>query len=104
MASKSIVTIVILLLLFMCLSLIMRDPSDCNAAYGCSAASTKKILNRKVLSVLKDKKTTLKARVLQGSPNSKYIAEKSLSWQLRKVPSGPDPLHHHGGSPKPETP
>ena len=26
-------------------------------------------------------------------------------WELRKVPSGPDPLHHNGGSPnKPRTP
>lgn len=27
------------------------------------------------------------------------------SWELREAPLGPDPLHHHGGSPKkPETP
>ncbi|KAJ1440756.1 CLAVATA3 protein [Sesbania bispinosa] len=78
----------------------------CNSACGClsddKAAGPKEILNRKMLSVLKNKKTTLKVR-FEGSSNSKY-GEKSLSWELRKVPSGPDPLHHNGGSPKPETP
>lgn len=30
---------------------------------------------------------------------------KLVDWELRKVPSGPDPLHHNGGSPKkPRTP
>lgn len=56
-----------------------------------------------VLSVLKDKKTTLKAS-LQGSSSTKY-GNKPLSWELRKVPSGPDPLHHNGVNPKkPQTP
>lgn len=32
-------------------------------------------------------------------------AEKLVDWELRKVPSGPDPLHHNGGGPKkPRTP
>lgn len=26
--------------------------------------------------------------------------EKLMGWELRTVPSGPDPLHHNGGSPK----
>jgi len=51
--------------------------------------------------VLKNKRTNLKALVSNGY----MYDEKSVSWdQLRKVPSGPDPLHHNGGTPKPVTP
>lgn len=56
-----------------------------------------------MLSALKGKRTTLKARV-QGSVLNGQYGEKSTSSELRKVPSGPDPLHHNGGSPKPESP
>ncbi|XAR59637.1 hypothetical protein NMG60_11015545 [Bertholletia excelsa] len=36
-----------------------------------------------------------------GNANGESFQE----WELRKVPSGPDPLHHNGGSPKkPRTP
>nr|QKZ93422.1 clavata3-like protein [Vuralia turcica] len=103
MASKFIFSSVVLLVL-LCL-LLMRETSDCSSVYECVGATSalKEIRNRKVLSTLKDKKTSLKAR-LQGSSSNKY-GEKSLSWELRKVPSGPDPLHHNGGTPKkPETP
>ncbi|TKY48678.1 CLAVATA 3 [Spatholobus suberectus] len=104
MASKFIFTSVVLLML-LCL-LLMREPSGCRSAYECfgaDAAGLREIPNRKVLSVLKDKKTTLKSS-LQGSSSIKY-GEKPLSWELRKVPSGPDPLHHNGANPKrPQTP
>ncbi|KAK7324839.1 hypothetical protein VNO77_28714 [Canavalia gladiata] len=104
MASKFIFTSVVILML-LCL-LLMRDSSDCNAAFECfgtNGARFKEIRNRKLLSALKDKRATLKAS-LQGSSSFKY-GEKSLSWELRKVPSGPDPLHHNGGNPKkPQTP
>lgn len=57
-----------------------------------------------VLSVLKDKKTSALKASLQGSSSNKY-GEKPLNWELRKVPSGPDPLHHNGVNPKnPQTP
>ncbi|KAL5056302.1 hypothetical protein RYX36_036984 [Vicia faba] len=63
--------------------------------------STKETLNRKVLF----KKRTILRGLLQGSSNGYKYSEKALSLdQLRKVPSGPDPLHHNGGTPKPETP
>ncbi|KAJ1384560.1 hypothetical protein SESBI_42442 [Sesbania bispinosa] len=85
----------------------MREASDCSSAYACfgaNAASLKQSRNRKLLSALKDKEITLKAS-LKGSSSSIKYGEKPLGWELRKVPSGPDPLHHHGGGPKrPETP
>ncbi|XP_027344397.1 protein CLAVATA 3 [Abrus precatorius] len=106
MGSKLIFTSVVLLMLLLCL-LLMRDSSDCSVSYECigaNAVDLKKIRNRKMLSALKDKKTTLNVS-LQGSSSFKYGGEKSLSWELRKVPSGPDPLHHNGGNPKkPQTP
>ncbi|CAL0332154.1 unnamed protein product [Lupinus luteus] len=103
MASKFILSSFILLVL-LCL-LLMRETSDCGSVHECLGAHAvlKEIRNRKVHSALKDKKNSLKVR-LEGSSSTKY-GEKPLSWELRKVPSGPDPLHHNGGSPKkPETP
>lgn len=42
--------------------------------------------------------------LLEGSSNGYKHGKKTLIWdQLRKVPSGPDPLHHNGGTPKLET-
>ncbi|KAK7371203.1 hypothetical protein VNO78_36771 [Psophocarpus tetragonolobus] len=104
MASKFILTTVFLLML-LCL-LLMREPSDCSSTFECFAANAvglRDIPNRKVLS-LKDKKTATLRASLQGSSSIKY-GEKPLSWELRKVPSGPDPLHHNGVNPKkPQTP
>ncbi|KAE9585636.1 hypothetical protein Lal_00009861 [Lupinus albus] len=103
MASKIILSSFILLVL-VCL-LLMRETSDCGSVHECIGANAvlKEIRNRKVVSGLKDKKNSLKVS-LEGSSNTKY-GEKPLSWELRKVPSGPDPLHHNGGTPKkPETP
>ncbi|KAF7805748.1 protein CLAVATA 3 [Senna tora] len=106
MASKSIFISVILLVL-LCL-LLMREPYDCSSAYGCFGANPsgfKEIRNRKVLAALKEKKTALKDSHGHGGSSSSTYGEKSVTWELRKVPSGPDPLHHNGGSPKkPKTP
>ncbi|XP_054812834.1 protein CLAVATA 3 [Prosopis cineraria] len=104
MASKSIFACIILLIL-LCL-LLMREPSsDCSSVHGCSggnAAGFKETGNRKVLAALRAKKAALPGH--GGSLSSKYV-ENSASSELRKVPSGPDPLHHNGGSPhKPKTP
>ncbi|KAG4384615.1 hypothetical protein JHK82_037822 [Glycine max] len=105
MASKFIFTTVVLVML-LCL-LLMRDPSGCGSAYECfgaNAAGLTDIPNRKVLPVLKDKKTSALKASLRGSSSNKY-GEKPLNWELRKVPSGPDPLHHNGVNPKnPQTP
>ncbi|KAK2370107.1 protein CLAVATA [Trifolium repens] len=99
MASKFIFSSVFLFVLF-CL-LLMRETSGCNSAYACSYAnggSLRMIQNRKMLSGLKDS--------LEGSSTKMKYGEKAVMGELRKVPSGPDPLHHHNiGNPiKPETP
>nr|GLL43232.1 protein CLAVATA 3 [Ipomoea trifida] len=40
----------------------------------------------------------IKSRKVQwGSGNDDK--EKMVEWELREAPMGPDPLHHHGGSP-----
>ncbi|KAK5803608.1 hypothetical protein PVK06_031256 [Gossypium arboreum] len=35
-----------------------------------------------------------------GSTTGAGNMENFVGWELRAVPSGPDPLHHNGGSPK----
>ncbi|XP_028808304.1 protein CLAVATA 3 [Neltuma alba] len=104
MASKSIFACIILLIV-LCL-LLMREPSpDCSSVHGCfgvNATGFKEAGNRKVLAALRVKKTTLPG--YGGSSSSKSVKD-SATPELRKVPSGPDPLHHNGGSPnKPKTP
>ncbi|MED6193206.1 hypothetical protein PIB30_016937 [Stylosanthes scabra] len=109
MASKFCFFTSLILLVLFCL-LLVKDTSDCSVnKHGCFDAHDESVLkeirNRKVLFALKDKKTSLKA-MLEGSSSSRMMkgGEKSVSWELRRVPSGPDPLHHNGGNPKPQTP
>ncbi|XP_062170935.1 protein CLAVATA 3 [Alnus glutinosa] len=104
MFSKSVflcvACVVVLCLVF------MEEPSDCGAGYGCfysKAAASLKTENRKLLAGLKEKKEAVKGGQ-QGSATSRN-GRSFVGWELRKVPSGPDPLHHNGGSPKkPRTP
>lgn len=58
-----------------------------------------------MLSSLKVKKAMLKVNV-DGSSTKMKKSEKEVIGEMRKVPTGPDPLHHHGiGNPiKPQTP
>ncbi|KAI5603048.1 hypothetical protein BDE02_01G193400 [Populus trichocarpa] len=75
-------------------------------SYGCSngqrcfyaeAVSPVEIKSRKVLVVL--------TGGLRGPTGSTGNGEKLEIRELRAAPSGPDPLHHNGGSPeKPRTP
>jgi hypothetical protein len=52
---------------------------------------------------LKEKKEAVKGGQ-KGSATSRN-GRSFVGWELRPVPSGPDPLHHNGGSPKkPRTP
>ncbi|RHN75497.1 hypothetical protein MtrunA17_Chr2g0321881 [Medicago truncatula] len=100
MASKFIFSSVFLLVLF-CLLFIKETSAGCNTAYACSYAngeSLKMFQNRKMLSGLKVS--------LEGSSTKIKYGEKTVVGELRKVPTGPDPLHHHNiGNPiKPENP
>ncbi|KAG6789148.1 hypothetical protein POTOM_005238 [Populus tomentosa] len=64
--------------------------------YG-DAVSPVEIKSRKVLVVL--------TGGVRGSTGSTGNGEKLEVRELRAAPSGPDPLHHNGGSPeKPRTP
>nr|GMD71369.1 protein CLAVATA 3 [Ipomoea batatas]GMD73819.1 protein CLAVATA 3 [Ipomoea batatas] len=41
----------------------------------------------------------IKSRKVQWGDDDKEKKEKMVEWELREAPMGPDPLHHHGGSP-----
>ncbi|XP_042958354.1 uncharacterized protein LOC122293956 isoform X1 [Carya illinoinensis] len=82
--------------------------SDCNGRYGCfyaKAVVSSERENRKLLAGLKQKKETVKVKGgLQASATGSN-GGSFQGWELRRVPSGPDPLHHNGGNPtKPRTP
>ncbi|XP_057473895.1 protein CLAVATA 3 [Actinidia eriantha] len=74
----------------------MPDASECNNGNGCfyaKAAHAQGIRNRKGL------------YGLHGSASSNgggygYGDQSVEEWELRRVPSGPDPLHHNGANPK----
>ncbi|KAL5763677.1 hypothetical protein ACOSP7_016028 [Xanthoceras sorbifolium] len=73
---------------------IMQEHSDFVSGYGyyytkAGGAHVEIMNNRKVL-VEKD------VVVVEGP--------KMEGWELREVPSGPDPLHHNGNPKKPRTP
>ncbi|XWS71415.1 hypothetical protein CRYUN_Cryun03dG0136100 [Craigia yunnanensis] len=56
--------------------------------------------SRKMLQAdLKGKNEVVKGS-LHGSTSSAGNRENFVGWELRTAPSGPDPLHHNGGSPK----
>ncbi|XP_050883427.1 protein CLAVATA 3 [Lathyrus oleraceus] len=106
MASKLIPTSVFLLVLFFLL--LMRESSGLNSSYACfdaNGGTLKLSHNRKMLSSLEVKKAMLKVNV-EGPSTRMKKSEKEVIGELRKVPTGPDPLHHHSiGNPiKPETP
>ncbi|KAE8037349.1 hypothetical protein FH972_009942 [Carpinus fangiana] len=119
MASKHmfvcLVCVVLLCLVFMegtsglsrsfpSLSLPDRQPNCDGGGHGCfysKAAASLKTENRKLMAGLKEMKEAVKG-VQKGSTTSRN--GRSFVG-LRQVPSGPDPLHHNGGSPKkPRTP
>ncbi|KAB1227102.1 hypothetical protein CJ030_MR1G028223 [Morella rubra] len=102
MASKSVFLGVVLVVL-LCLVLLASDCNTGNRCFFAEAAVSLKTQNRKLLAGLKAKKQSVKSG-LQGSATSSNVG-RLLGWELRNVPSGPDPLHHNGGSPKkPRTP
>ncbi|KAG5566490.1 hypothetical protein RHGRI_002148 [Rhododendron griersonianum] len=82
-----------------------------NCGRGCfyAEAAAQVIPNRKVLQGMmhgNDQVVSGSSKVQLGSTTKGYGGAGSETWdQLRGVPAGPDPLHHHGGSPKkPRTP
>ncbi|GMN65787.1 hypothetical protein TIFTF001_034881 [Ficus carica] len=95
MASKSIFISVAFLLLF-CF-ILLNEASECKSGQnGCFAAEASGRHSRKVLVDLMEKKTG--AFLMSGNYGDED--DQLNAWELRKVPSGPDPLHHNGNSPK----
>ncbi|KAF9665351.1 hypothetical protein SADUNF_Sadunf16G0113700 [Salix dunnii] len=94
--SKFYSLILVLVLFYM----VMEESYGCSAGRGCfftEAVSPVDVKSRKVLVVL-----TGGLRRPAGSTGN---GEKLEIRELRTAPSGPDPLHHNGGSPKkPRTP
>ncbi|XWS73841.1 hypothetical protein CRYUN_Cryun02cG0164000 [Craigia yunnanensis] len=85
------------LVLVLCL-LVLQGVSGCASGHGCfheKAAHSRKMLQGD----LKEKNEVVKGS-LHGSTSSAGNRDNFLGWELRTVPSGPDPLHHNGGSPK----
>ncbi|KAF8397970.1 hypothetical protein HHK36_016896 [Tetracentron sinense] len=77
--------------LCLCRSPASSVSGDCRSGYGCfsAEAASPEIKSRKIL----------------DGPEKVRDDGNLVGWELRKVPSGPDPLHHNGGSPtKPRTP
>ncbi|KAJ6963987.1 hypothetical protein NC652_002311 [Populus alba x Populus x berolinensis] len=94
--SKFYSLMLVLVLLFM----IMEESYGCSTGQRCiygEAVSPVEIKSRKVVVVL--------TGGVRGSTGGTGNGEKSEIRELRAAPSGPDPLHHNGGSPKkPRTP
>ncbi|XVF19639.1 hypothetical protein REPUB_Repub11eG0128000 [Reevesia pubescens] len=85
------------LVLILCL-LVLQGVSGCVSGHGCfheKAAQNRKAnlkaSNEVVKGPLHGSKTS------SASPRNR---ENFVGWELVTVPSGPDPLHHNGGSPK----
>nr|POE76807.1 hypothetical protein CFP56_67458 [Quercus suber] len=76
---------------------------DCNTGYVCiyskASVSLMTTHNRKMLAGLEEKKKTVKLG-LQVSAATSMKGGSYVGSELRNTPSGPDPLHHNGGSPK----
>ncbi|KAA8544339.1 hypothetical protein F0562_022393 [Nyssa sinensis] len=82
------------------------DRIECSTGHGCvyAKAASQEIQNRKVLYGLQGKEVVFKSSVDRPT-SSGNNGGNLVGWELRKVPSGPDPLHHNGGGPKkPKTP
>ncbi|GFZ07278.1 hypothetical protein Acr_19g0002150 [Actinidia rufa] len=92
---KFVHILLMLILILLCLTLI-PDASECangNGRFYAIAAHAQEIQNRKVLYGLHGSTSTNGGRYGYGD-------QRLEEWELRRVPSGPDPLHHNGASPK----
>ncbi|EXC37760.1 hypothetical protein L484_001218 [Morus notabilis] len=93
MASKSKLICVAFLVVF-CF-ILLKEASDCKSGqYGCITEASYKRHSRKVLAGLMVKNP---GTLISGNYGNK---DQFNEWQLRRVPSGPDPLHHNGNNPK----
>ncbi|OVA07142.1 hypothetical protein BVC80_1289g61 [Macleaya cordata] len=99
--------IVLYLALTVALVLVFKNVSDCRIGYGgcipeeemsAPIHHSRKLLHDSTSSSSEEVFTSFPPLDQHGGPNVD-------GRDLRTVPSGPDPLHHHGGGPKkPQTP
>ncbi|KAK4607189.1 hypothetical protein RGQ29_001132 [Quercus rubra] len=94
---------VVVLLMVVMAACVVDSGGDCNTGYVCiyskASVSLMTTHNRKMLAGLEEKKKTLKLG-LQVSAATSVNGGSYVGSELRNTPSGPDPLHHNGGSPK----
>ncbi|GKU93750.1 hypothetical protein SLEP1_g7317 [Rubroshorea leprosula] len=97
--TPKVANVALVLILFM---VVFQEASVRISGNGCFYANAAHSHNRKALADLK------KNKVLNDSLHGSTGAENTqnpVGWELRTVPSGPDPLHQNGRSPKkPRTP
>ncbi|OMO95652.1 FAD-dependent pyridine nucleotide-disulfide oxidoreductase [Corchorus capsularis] len=65
-----------------------------------AAAQSRKMLLQAELKENNEVMNMKSTSSLDGSKSISGHGENSVGWEMRTVPSGPDPLHHNGGSPK----
>ncbi|KAI5603047.1 hypothetical protein BDE02_01G193400 [Populus trichocarpa] len=95
--SKFYSLMLVLVLFYMVVEESYAGCSNGQRCFYAEAVSPVEIKSRKVLVVL--------TGGLRGPTGSTGNGEKLEIRELRAAPSGPDPLHHNGGSPeKPRTP
>ncbi|CAI9105746.1 OLC1v1004747C1 [Oldenlandia corymbosa var. corymbosa] len=95
MASLSKKTTVFSFLAALCFFLFVAQlqSSDCTMKAGCFCiqAASHEVYSRKLLT------SVMEADKMVTGKGMKYGG--GAGWELREAPLGPDPLHHHGGSP-----
>ncbi|XP_022753738.1 protein CLAVATA 3 [Durio zibethinus] len=87
------------LILVLCLLVLQGVSGRCVSGHGCfyeNAAQIRKMLQTD----LKEKNEVVKASLHGSTGNTAGNRENFVGWELRTVPSGPEPLHHNGGTPK----
>ncbi|OMP03812.1 hypothetical protein COLO4_10193 [Corchorus olitorius] len=90
------------LVLVLCLLVLQGSVSGCFPGHAClyaTAAQSRKMLLQAELKE-NNEFMNMKSSSLDGSKSISGHGENSVKWEMRTVPSGPDPLHHNGGSSK----
>ncbi|XP_042475669.1 uncharacterized protein LOC122057583 [Macadamia integrifolia] len=106
MAIRSM-TVLYMVLLLVALASVMGISSKCGNGSPCMVAVAAAPANNQIRKLLlngEEEDEELFKGGGFGTLDSRH-GKDVVSWDLRKAPSGPDPLHHNGGSPKkPRTP
>ncbi|XP_042499961.1 uncharacterized protein LOC122078161 isoform X2 [Macadamia integrifolia] len=100
----SLMATMVYVVLLLALSSVMDEASKCGNGCPCMLAESAPAKNEIRKLFLHGADEVFKGFGSSSSLDSQY-GKDMLGRGLREVPSGPDPLHHNGGSPKkPHTP